>query len=289
MLAPVNYIGDDKAARLCSRVFACPNLGASIAMSLGVPVSDTNFSQCVTWINGPIAPNRRGFAYQEEILKCAAEASSCADAAACLPLEKIAANASACSDQTSKCIDSATAVDCSSLVVSRCDTEGFFPGSACATGSGEAACVSGTCNTPGDATCDDDTLATCGPAGVTRAPCAVAGLTCAENAQGASCAGAGACTKAGASVCAGNVVHACDGATLSTFDCGVIGMSCIEPGTDAASCAPLDAECTPFSDTVNICSGNKELTGCVGGKVVTIGCPLGKCFNAANGKTGHCG
>jgi hypothetical protein len=289
MLAPVSYIGEGEAARVCSRVFDCPNLGASITMSVGVPINETNFSQCMTWINGPIAPNRRGFALQKAILECVGEASSCATAAACLPFEKIAANASACSDNTSKCTDSATAVDCSSLLVSRCDTEAFFPGSACEAASGEAACVSGTCNTPGDATCDDDILATCGPAGLTRAPCAATGLTCAENGQDASCAGAGACTKVGASVCAGNVVHACDGATLSTFDCGVIGMSCIDAGTDAASCSPPGAECTPFSDTVNVCSSNKQLTGCVGGKVVTIGCPLGKCLNAANGKTAHCG
>src|SRR5262245_25348473 len=47
------YLPLDDAAVVCSRAFTCPFLAQSIAVSLGVPADDTNFSQCLTWLAGP--------------------------------------------------------------------------------------------------------------------------------------------------------------------------------------------------------------------------------------------
>jgi hypothetical protein len=291
--AAVTYLSTSEAARVCSHAFACSNLAASIATSLGVPVGDANFSQCMTWLAGPVASDHPGLAEQTSILKCVAAASECSSAAACLPYQVIDAKDQACSDSMSKCLDGATAIDCAAFVIQNCDTPGFVDGSACLSKDGEAACVKDTCNTPGATSCDGDALLTCGASGLTRSSCATQGLTCAPMGQGAACAGKGACTTAGESSCEGDAVLVCTGkgtgASLAPWSCSAIDMSCATDASGVAYCEPAGAECSPFTDNVNLCSGNKKVRVCVGGKVMDINCPFGKCSGPSNGKTAHCG
>lgn len=288
VLVPVEYMAEDRAARACSRAFTCPNLAASIARSTGVPVSATNFSLCMAWLTGPIAPDRRGFIEQQEILKCVADAGGCSEALACLPFAIIEADDSACSDNQSKCIDSETAADCVDLVIERCQTPGFDASSGCTEANDDAACVVGSCDPQGTTSCDGDTLESCRKAGLARLQCAVAGLACAEQGPSASCAGSGACSSPGASSCEGDAVHACAGEQLSPFRCDTMGMSCAT-GAEGAYCEPPSADCTPWSDTVNVCTGNKSISICVDGEESSINCPYGKCIGPANGKTAYCG
>src|SRR5262245_59510748 len=53
---------NDDAAFVCGAIFACRDsqLARGLAMSAGIPVSDSNFSLCMTWLTAPLPPNRIG-------------------------------------------------------------------------------------------------------------------------------------------------------------------------------------------------------------------------------------
>src|SRR5215471_6060697 len=80
-----HYLSLDEAARLCSRLMTCPepDLVQTVILAVNVPLDPNNFSLCMTWAAGRIPKNHIGIEKQRGILKCAADATSCAAVGAC--------------------------------------------------------------------------------------------------------------------------------------------------------------------------------------------------------------
>ena len=117
---PVSYLSFQDAARLCTLTFACPQLQSTIAYSTQVPIDQDNFSLCMTWATGPIAPSRIGFALQQPQLQCAAAAfPSCLAAGACFVFEQLATGDPRCQGRPDggACLSANSALNCNILQV----------------------------------------------------------------------------------------------------------------------------------------------------------------------------
>lgn len=284
------YLSVKDATAVCSRAFTCQFLATSIAVSLGIPADDTNFSQCLTWLAAPV-PTLPGAGSQKQILECVADAADCASAAACLPTQVIDPADPACSGG-SKCIDAMTAADCAAHVLHHCGAPAFASQSSCTEAAGVAACTKQSCNMPGAASCSNGALSTCTTAGLMNARCQVAGLSCVPTgADSAECAGLSTCATPGISSCDGDIALACGDAQNAGYDCASIGEVCLSEVNGEARCDPQGAACAPSSPQANVCSANKKsINVCVGGKIVSASCPSGtKCMGPQGGKSAYCG
>lgn len=289
--ASAAYLTETEAARLCSGAVLCPRAAKSAAISTGVPIDAMNFSQCMTWLAGPLPANHPGFQEQQAVLKCAAAANSCAGAIACFPYVPLGVGNADCADGISKCIDAQSAADCQKMVAMNCAADGFAAGSTCAAQNGIAVCASGPCSTPGAAVCMGDTRVECTAAGEVSMSCALSGLACTDNGQNsAACTGGGACSGAGTTQCAGSIARVCTGAAWAEFNCASINADCIVGPDGQARCEIPGSACTPYDAGVNTCAaGKKKITLCVGGSTRTINCPIGSCQTGGAGQSDYCG
>jgi hypothetical protein len=287
----VTFLSMGEAQNACTLAFTCPLLAKSIALSIGVPVDDTNYSQCLTWLAAPV-PSRVGAAAQLPLLQCVGGALDCDAAAACLPVEALEPNDALCTSG-STCLGPEKALDCDADVIYHCETTGFASGSACVESDSQVACVTESCSDPGSATCEGDTLVSCKEPGIVRTPCSVAGLACSDPPGGApaACVGEGPCTAPGAASCQGNLVLACGDGVLSAFDCGNVDGQCASDIPDKARCDPPGASCKPSDADVNTCNANKKkINICVGGAKMQVSCQSGtQCLGATGGQTAYCG
>src|SRR6185503_20798467 len=125
------YLSLEDAARACSLAFRCPELSTSITFSIGVPVDPLNFSDCMTWLAGPIPPTRVGFKAQKAVLACVAKATTCQAAGACGSAEQLAPDDPRCMDagadvDLDRCEDNgATVIRCSVNYALHCGTSYF--------------------------------------------------------------------------------------------------------------------------------------------------------------------
>lgn len=286
VLSPLAYLSETDAARVCSKAVTCPGAIAAIAVSLGIPANAANYSQCMTWLAGSVPPSRPGFSEQKSVLQCIAAASNCSDALACLPFLPIDANAAACSDGQSKCIDAQSAANCTTMVSSNCSAPGFAGGSSCNAAGGEAECITAPCNSPGTSSCSGNILTKCTGAGQVEFSCELPGLSCAN---GAGCKGGGACGTPGKTQCSGDTAQVCTAGELSEFNCADIGANCIAGPDGEARCELPGAACTPNDANINVCVTKKKITVCIDGTVRTINCPVGNCQDPIAGQSSYCG
>jgi len=307
--SPPAYLPVADAARLCSLIFRCQDLPTSITSSSGVPVDPGNFSDCMTWLAGPIPPSRVGFSLQKALLECMAKATTCAGAAACGSFEQLAANDPRCADAGAdagldRCVDNgATVLVCSGNFALHCSTPYFGPGSTCRLDlNGLYWCASGdNCNV--QTSCLGSVLDYCGVDTINNMPaptglrfginCGVVGNTCGLDPD----SGADDCLTDGQyracsgidRRCTGDVVEVCNGSSISLFKCADLGAKCVD-AQGTPRCARSDDACTPFDANVNVCNGSMFHL-CVGGKVVDFDCAsIGKsCKPPAGSVPAQCG
>ncbi|HEY2518273.1 MAG TPA: hypothetical protein VGI39_45705 [Polyangiaceae bacterium] len=306
---PPTYLSLDDAARLCSLLFRCddpsqpaapanpaldPDLlfTQSILSSLAIPADPWNFASCMSWMAGPLPPNRVGIPDQRAILQCMAAAGTCAGALGCLPVENIARSDPRChgSNQESCEDDAGTAVLCDLGLVFHCGSTAWGAGSQCITdGNGIASCgLDPGC--PNAITCVDggSTIQLCGDFSQ-AANCASEGMSCGID----QTAGIRACLTGTTQVACAQLGTQCSGTSVATcacvpgecddvpnnleeslFDCTALGGACAGPPAGAAGvpyCSRPNDQCTPFDLTMNVCQGS-EITVCIGGKTVSYDC-----------------
>lgn len=298
---PAGYLSLDNAARACANVFRCPTLKTSILYSLGVPLDDLNYSNCLHWLAGPMPSSRVGFVLQAQVFQCIASAESCRDAGGCLWIEQLATGDDRCAgdagpgDPTWSCTnDGGSVINCGNGSMVHCASGRYAPGVKCLVeDGGEGTCaLEPTCT---EATsCSGPVLTYCGMNGMKFSfNCAYSGYTCGFDFENYPCAppvqDSGYCALTGKARCDGGSVWVCDGIFETQFDCASSSLECID-SDDNAYCMPLNPTCTQFDMDANDCSG-ATMHGCVGGRNVTIDCEsLGMtCKPAAQGRSAHCG
>lgn len=294
--APIEYLSVDDGARLCARLFECPIVADTVVASIGMPANVTNFSQCMTWVSGPIDPDRPGFTLQQSMLSCMVNAPDCEQAAYCGFVVKLIPGLSLC-DNGNLCVGVESAVDCQKGVAYFCKTAAFDPASACAKDGQVVKCSLGGCAGPGDSECSGEALHLCDEKGALLPFfCPAWGLVCSEVNGAPACATrAGkstACATLGASSCAASgAAVVCTGDRETEWDCPGIGSECVSQSGAVRCAAPSDA-CSPFDADVNQCtSGGKAISVCVGGVKIKVDCSaIGlACQPGDASKTAHCG
>jgi hypothetical protein len=289
----VSYLSVDDAARLCSLAFSCKELPATITSSTGVPIDSQNYSDCMTWLAGPIPPTRIGLQIQSAVLKCMAQATTCLAAATCGIIEQIPAGDPRCGDAgpdaAERCADNgATVLRCGSRFALHCNNPYYAPGNTCLSGDGnktfwcalEKNCsITQGCSGSVVEYCDVDALRN-------SINCAAIGTSCGVDPD----AGNNECLTEGqlqfcatlSSSCKGDSVEVCNGDKKSLFYCKDINGTCANP-QGAARCVREGDRCTPFDLDVNVCNGT-SLHLCVGGKLVDFDCAgIGFTCKAASG------
>ena len=68
------------AVKVCANALKCPNLAQSVIYSIDVPLDRANFSSCVSWLAGPLPPNRLVSPNIITELTCVSLETSCAEA-----------------------------------------------------------------------------------------------------------------------------------------------------------------------------------------------------------------
>ncbi len=302
------------AAHLCALVSSCPDLGASIVASTGLPIVEiasgtitVNFSACVDWLTLPLAPSdgsspgaRLGFDVVRGMIVCMAASSACDDAQRCAFEEALSPGDPRCSPPLASCDAKGDFVDCSNGRVDRCRSDLLAPDSTCTTAATVTACASGLC-TEAEKKCDKGYLFECSANEPKRSlNCAAFGLACDDSAVVAAqrgCAGQSGVTTCALSAmgqqsCIGNRVQTCSGVVNAEVDCSVIGETCsAELGAQGpARCKRADATCSPYDATTNVCSGN-TISTCLDGIKDAIDCSIigSSCLPAASGVSAHCG
>ncbi len=289
------YLSLEDAARFCKNAFACPYLPDSTRASLLVPVDTTSYSACVDWLAAPLPPNRLGVPQQIKALTCAAKATSCPEAAACMLMEFVGPNDPRCKSGdggvAEGCSSDGTSVyRCAGGTILHCDNPYYYPGSTCLQSStGEYWCaVGGTCT--GTARCKSGSLTYCGTSGQTFGiDCGVLGQKCGQEAASGTtdCLVDGVlptCTPNGLS-CVKDHVRMCWG-VYSDYDCVALGGTCAS--TPEPHCARPTDKCTSADPSINVCAGDK-ITLCVAGEPRELDCAaLGmKCLSS--GGPARCG
>ncbi|HEY8041901.1 MAG TPA: hypothetical protein VIF15_18985 [Polyangiaceae bacterium] len=301
-----SYLGTGDAAKACAWLFRCPRLAEAIELSLVLPVNTPStplgFSSCMDWVAGPVDPSRLGLATQQGILKGVAQAASCADAYAAVPIHPVDAGgtcaATRCADGTD--LESCTA-DAGAFTAA-CAPPLFGATGACiADDAGVATCVSlGKC--PPALSCDPSgALVDCiGGAAFVSYDCSLSGRQCLK--QGANLAHCVAPGTVVAPCPLDNAADRCDhdfvlhcagGPTAQTeFDCAAVGRTCTSSNpAGVARCAHATGDaCTPFDAAQNQCSGS-TISVCVGGSSQSFDCAsVGMtCVAADATHTAHCG
>lgn len=275
------YLSFADAVRLCSKVQTCRNLGYSIGYSLLIPANTSNFSHCVDILSSPLPEAQLGLAQQSSSLLCAAEATSCPAAAACLPYEFIDQNDPRCSGldggANGNCSPDKTAVyDCSALRITHCSHPYFYPGSTCLQDSGGVhRCAAAESCTATAAACKGSIVTYCGAVSnfAYGEDCSYWGASCGLDQSG----GVQDCILNGltpfcnqdAVQCIGDRVRSCFGGFFSELDCASLGGKC-DPAPIAHCTRPPDA-CKIGDPKFNVCEGD-GIALCVGSKSLKFDC-----------------
>ena len=310
------YLSLNDAARLCSQLQTCPQLGYSIAFSLLIPLEKIGYSVCVDRLAGPLPPGRPGVSQQAQSLSCAAQATSCATAAACFPYEFIEATDPRCqgldggtdggtdggpdagggggSATTSSCSpDKKSVYECKFKQILHCDHPYFYPGSTCLLDStGVPRCAVAASCTASETTCSGNVVLYCGAVSnfAYGDDCSFWGATCGKDQS----AGVQDCILNGLTPfcsedsvqCISNRLRTCSGGFFSEYDCGALGGKCELAPTP--HCAPASPACTHSDPDVGKCTGS-QLKLCIAGQPKSLDCAsLGlACKEGAFG--GYCG
>jgi hypothetical protein len=291
------------AARLCSRVHECsPLLAYSIAGSLGLPISGSNFSACVSWALAPVPASRLGRDLQARALACIAAAGSCAEAGGCLAYESIADDDPRCATDAGKstraCLPNGDVVDCGYRRIEHCKDPTFGTSAKCAAKA--ALCADdGNCTAAAN-DCRLSNLEICNsgsdPDGVgvrTSFTCAVEGLACDTNGDLGfpDCVTAPGhpkpCTSVGMATCSGDLALVCNGAMNSQFDCAGVGGTCV-PDEGVPRCKLPGDKCSPVDMGVNACDG-RRIALCAAGQRAVFDCTtIGQRCVAQRGQRAAC-
>lgn len=284
----VSFLSTIDAAKVCALAHSCPGLASSLIASSSVPIDSGNFSMCLTWLAGPLPPNRVGLAVQQQTLTCVAAATSCIEAGECLSIEYLQQDDPRCVGHDGSgggggggaavfcSADGTDVVHCDTQYILHCDTPFFTPGTSCLEGADGTLWCSSAQNCVGAEACTGTVLEYCGSPSDLRfsVNCAAVGTTCGldpqlgyfdclTNGERRNCSGTGAS-------CAGDIVEVCDNFEVSLFDCPAIGRTCDATQGLARCASPADA-CTPFDLDVNVCNGT-SLEVCIGGKRSAFDC-----------------
>jgi hypothetical protein len=276
-----SYLSLEDAARLCSLAYRCPELPSTLTSATGIPLDPQNYSDCMTWLAGPIPPTRIGFQLQATVLACMANAATCQAASSCGLIETILPGDPRCADAgpdaSDRCDDNgATVIRCNGRIALHCGNPYYGQGSTCLTGDepGSYWCSTGE-NCTISASCLGSVLDYCGTDTLRNSiNCAAIGTACAFDTD----AGLHDCLTEGifqpcetlSSGCKGDAVEVCNGDRKSLFNCKDINGTCVNPqGT--ARCTRPDDRCTPFDLDVNLCNGS-TFHLCIGGKPVDFDC-----------------
>lgn len=318
-VADQGYFDVAGAVLVCARVFSCPHLGASLRQSLGVPIDDSNFSMCLSWLAGPSPAPPGGFALQAARLREIAEAASCEATFADLDVRVFDDDDARCAGSSAdRCTDQGDVLDCHEHRLIRCPGAQFAADSQCFVSGSLARCAVSSCPPLSQVfTCVGATLSLCGigsklrqeldcaaldqnclttsetlGAGVVEQQIAI--CTAADNAAPTSvCSGHGlaACTPDGAAMVLCNHVGKVEGypavgAVEVVYPCEKeLGWRCEEvTGGPLASCVRPDAECTPVDAGVNRCDGD-HLEVCLAGRRERVDCTAAgaRCHEGAAG------
>lgn len=296
------YLPLATAAKLCSRIFACPYLSSSIQNSNAVLADPTNYSLCVHWLAGPLPSDRLGISLQQQTFQCMASASSCTQAGECVSYETLAPGDPRCAadagvgDGGPRCTDDGgTILGCSGLYALHCNSPYYAAGTSCLLGAdGTLGCALGT-NCTVNASCIGSSLFDeCGTGNNLhfQLNCPYAGYDCNTTQDGGliGCLTGNQsldCTALGTQ-CVGDVVQVCDGVNWSAFDCAALGGTCSSTG-GSAICVSSGDQCTPFDPSINQCSGT-NISLCVGGKKQTFDCAsVGLTCLPGTAVSAHCG
>jgi len=309
------YLTMDEAAKLCSLVSTCSNLGYSIAFSLLIPLEDVSYGMCVDRLAGPLPPGRIGVSQQAQALRCAAKATSCATAAACFPYEFVepgdprcqgfdaggptdaggdAGASDAAAPTTSACSpDKKSIYECKFNQILHCDNAYFYPGSSCLLDStGVYRCAVSQACTATQTSCSGNVVLYCGAVSnfAYGDDCAFWGAACGEDqASGVQdCIVNGLtpfCTKDEVQ-CVSNRLRTCSGGFFSEYDCPALGGTCQPLPTP--HCTVASPACKHDDPDIGKCTGT-SLALCVGGKRKTLDCASLSlsCKDGALG--GYCG
>jgi len=300
---PPGYLPVADAVRVCTLAFSCKNLWNSIWTSLAVPVDHLNFSLCVDWLAGPLAPSHLGISLQRADLACIAKASTCAAAGSCLAFETLEPGDPRCppdAGTSERCFDDTTIVMCASPHQAwHCDNGYYAPNQHCMVASdGWHYCAESTgCSTYG---CIGQLFYGCWGAAADlegASDCLHNGEAC----GGIPDSGLSACLTDGkerlctglSATCAGAKIEVCDALYISQYDCAELEGTC-SAAAGVAACRRSNDTCTVSDSAINVCQPDGTTVSlCVGGQRVDFDCAslgAGKvCKPQAGAVSGHCG
>ena len=279
--APAIYLPFAEGARVCATAAACPEIVNSLFYSNGVPVDSVNFSQCMSWVAGPLPPSHVGIARQREALQCLAGATTCPETSRCLAYEVLGPADPRCADADGGtppvCLESGAAtLTCAAYQeVDHCTAPAFAPGSSCLQGTDGVVycafsqeCLADSCAGFVLHFCREDLGLTFGY------DCEVFGNTCGTD----SSTGFLNCLTDGhvdpcdspSYTCDQARVKVCQGAAYTIFDCAEFGATCSADNGPPRCVRPTD-QCTPFDVDVNVCEGS-TIKLCVGGERIDFDC-----------------
>ena len=290
------FLSLEDAARLCSKIQTCQNLGFSIGYSLLVPINTKSYSACIDVLTAPLPPNQFGVNQQAESLSCAAKASNCPAAAACMPYEYIDANDPRCQaadgGANGDCAPDKKAVyECFYKRVIHCDHPYFYPGSSCIQDSTGAYRCAAAQSCTAQTACSGTIVTFCGSGNVAYGiDCAFWGSSCGKDQSSGNqdCILNGItpyCTTDSVQ-CVSDRVRTCFGDYFSEIDCVAAGGKC-EPDPIPHCARPADA-CKQTDADVAGCTGD-SIKLCVAGKPQSFDCTSIGLKCAPGTKGGYCG
>lgn len=306
------YLSLADAARFCSLALSCPTLAASTQTSLDIPVDGKDFAACVSWLTNALPPTRVGVLAAQKALGCAAQATSCANAAACMWFEFVTAGDPRCVGYTGgmfgSCSSNLTSTyQCATPApnpftgfIEHCDNSFNYTGSSCLKGAqgfyfcavSSLQCSSADASVP--SACSGSYYTTCQDGLFTGIDCNAQGMTCGvdPNTHVSQCLADGkhiGCSSPLTVSCAGTDVRVCDGLEASTFQCDQLGGTCDASGA-LARCALPGESCTPYDAAENVCTGD-VISLCVNGSATSFDCTsiALHCVPGSGGETAHCG
>jgi len=296
------YLSLADGVKFCANAFKCPYLAPSTLQSLGVPVDVAHFSGCVSWVSGPIPPDRPGIDAQRRSLECAARANGCTAAGSCMWWENIDPKDTRCNGYdggtNGACTDEGGTLQyCKDGILAHCNSEGYIAGSSCMKGmDGTYRCATKVCPMNTTEACQGVYETYCGSGSnlVQGLNCAITGYTCGLDPMSGyiNCLTGGQLKTCSATsvTCggAGSIVSVCDGSQVNEFNCAALGGTCDGMAALPRCKLPSD-QCSPYDANVDACSGS-TLSMCVGGKKTSFDCAsAGLACKPAAGMVGaHC-
>mgnify|MGYP003382338113 FL=1 len=274
------FLSLENAARLCSRVQTCPHLGFSLSFSLLLPIDGTTYSTCIDLLSAPVPSTHLGIDQQSKALKCAAEATNCLTAGACLPYEYMDPADPRCQGSDGgvdgDCSpDKKSVYECNFNRVTHCDSPYFYPGSTCLLNStGQYRCAASQTCTTTESVCTGSVVSFCTDGNLSYGEdCAYWGSTCgkdqASGNQDCILNGLTPFCSTNAVQCVGDRVRACVGGFYGEIDCAAVGGKCNAKPT--AHCTRPPLACDLGDQQIDTCAGD-GIKLCVGSKPQTFDC-----------------